>query len=142
MEDSSRPATPILEGRLSSDVRIGRDKQLAPDAITDQSVVYGDREIMFYLTAFGIGSVDNLKTIRNAIEDNMTRPTYSVNNFAIAECSPILDAHVFLDTMPEDRATMDLRLRYIDSWTNAPGIIQHVHANGHVDSKAIPGPTV
>ena len=69
----------------------------------------------------GIGSIDLLKSIRNAIEDTTIRATIAANNFTVIESRPIIDAHQYLDSMPEDRGTMDLRIRFVDSWTTAYG---------------------
>ncbi len=137
MEDQTRPATPILEARLSNESRIGRDS-IGPVSnmaghVGEQKMT-GDREEMLYLTLFGPGAVDYLRLIRNATEDNALRATFDDDSFIVVECMPILDAHEFLDSMPEDRATMDLRLRFIDTWTtNCGGIIEIVNMDTEVD---------
>jgi len=124
MLDNSRPATPVLEGRLSTRNRIGRDSW-EQNANGSQNYT-GDREEMLYLHFFGNGAEDVLTSIQNAIEDTTMRPTYETNGFLIVENHPIIDAHQYLDSMPEDGATLDLRIRFIDTWSTAvakPGII-------------------
>jgi len=132
MDNDGRPATPLLEARLSNDSRVGRDYPGAIDI--HGSVAYtGDREEMVYLTAMGELAVDILKTIRNAVEDTTVHPTFSVNKFIIVEAHPIVDAHQYLDSMPESRATMDLRIRFVDTWTTAsgkPGTIDTANMTG------------
>lgn len=126
MDENARPATPLLEGRLSLNSRIGRDMPGSPD-INGSQTYTGDREEMLYLTAIGKGSIDLLNTIRNSIEDTTIRPTISANSFLVVEAQPVMDAHQYLDSMPEDRATLDLRIRFIDTWTTAsgkPGVIE------------------
>jgi len=126
MNDVSRPATPILEGRMSNENRIGRDTPGSPNVNGAQTYT-GDREEMLYLTAIGTGALDVLKSIRNAVEDMTVRPTIAANSFTIPDCQAIVDAHIYLDSMPEDRATLDMRIRFVDTWTTAsgkPGIIE------------------
>ena len=103
-----------------------RDMPGSPD-INGSQTYTGDREEMLYLTAIGKGSIDLLNTIRNSIEDTTIRPTISANSFLVVEAQPVMDAHQYLDSMPEDRATLDLRIRFIDTWTTAsgkPGVIE------------------
>ena len=136
MQDISRPSTPILEGRLSNDIRIGRDTVNAPDNDGVQ-IVDGDREFVLYLTYFGTGAWNALQVIRNATHDPYQVGLLQSNGIAIIECHPILDAHVYLDTMPEDRATMDIRMRLVDSWTTqSAGLIEHANASGKINGVA------
>ena len=135
MDNNARPATPLLEARLSNDSRIGRDAPSSPDSYGSQTYT-GDREEFLYLTAMGKGSIDLLKSIRNAIEDTTIRATIAANNFTVIESRPIIDAHQYLDSMPEDRGTMDLRIRFVDSWTTAsgkPGTIDTANMTGTVN---------
>lgn len=116
----NRPATPILEGRLSVEERIGRDAPGAPDIHGSETFV-GDREGMLYLRFFGNGARDALVALRNATQDPTVRPTMSANSFMISETQPIVDAHQYLDTASEDGAMLDMRIRYVDTWTTASG---------------------
>lgn len=132
MEENSRPATPFLECRISIEQRIGRDAPAGPDVYGSFKYT-GDREAMLYMTSFGPGAMDTLKSIRNATQDTTVIPTMAANGFLIVEAHPIVDAHQFLDSMPEDRGTLDLRIRFIDTWTTAsgaPGEIDTVNQTG------------
>ena len=134
MSDISRPATPLLEGRLSNDARIGRD--YSKQNSNGSQAYSGDREEWLYFTSIGPGAVDTLKSIRNSIEDTTARPTFAGNSFIIIETQPIVDAHQYLDSMPEDRATLDLRIRFLDAWSTAagkPGIIETANQTGKVN---------
>lgn len=135
-EPNSRLSTPILEGRMSADDRLGRDTVQPPINTTGhvgEQTVIGDREAMLYLHWFGPGALDGLKTIRNMSEDPLLRPNWLANNFIIVECLGIIDAHQYLDSMQEDGATMDLRLRYSENWTANPGIIEHANIRLEID---------
>jgi hypothetical protein len=125
MDQNARPATPLLEARLSNDLRIGRD--VAKQNSNGSQSYTGDREEMIYFTAMGPGAMDTLKTIRNAVEDETLRPTMAANSFTVVEAHQIIDAHTYLDSMPEDRGTIDLRIRFVDTWSTVagkPGIIE------------------
>jgi hypothetical protein len=137
MEPGSRPLTPLLECRLTSDTRIGRDYPSAPDAAKGSQIYTGVRDIMLYLNYMGEGAMTALKAIRNATHDR-TKITYLQDRgIAFREAHPIVDAHVFLGTMPEDRAIMDMRFGFTDNWSTVagiPGIIETVNSTGKIDS--------
>ena len=136
MENTARPKTPLLEGRLTSENRIGRDWPGALDATLGNQPFYGDREIMLYLNFMGKYAIDYMKAIRNATNDPTQLGPLQSKGVAFVDCQPILDAHEWLGTLPEDRATMDMRLRYYDTWhtqKGRPGIIEHVNMSGEID---------
>ena len=140
MEDESRVKTPFLEGRISNMDRIGWDESGSPDKTTASVTYQGDREVMLYLDIRGSGAMDNLNMIRNATQDTTQAPNVKDNGFCFVQCGPVIDAHTFIGPMPEDRALMDIRLRYVESWTTrtgAPGIIEEVQASGKIDGKAV-----
>jgi hypothetical protein len=131
----TREASPILEGRIAVDTRIGRDTPSSPDVHGSETYT-GDREEMLYLHFFGKNSVDYLKSIRNATQDATVRPTVNANGFTVVECHPVLDAHQYLESMPEDGATVDMRIRFIDTWTTEsgkPGTIETADMTGKVN---------
>jgi hypothetical protein len=145
MEQGSRPATPILEGRLSADVRIGRDSVSAPSMVAGhvgEQTITGDREFVLYLEYFGPGALDALKTIRNATNVPLLLAPLQQNKIAVVDCMQVMDAHEFLDSMPEDRATLDIRMRYSETMTTTPGIIEHANITGKVDGVAVPAITI
>jgi hypothetical protein len=138
-DDTSRPAVPFLHGLLTNENRIGRDGASAPSNSTGSVSYCGDRETMLYLQAVGSGSRDMLNSIRNATQDNTVAPSITVDSFCFVESSNITNVSSFIDSMPEPRSALDLRLRYVETWTTGsdlPGIIEHVEASGEIDGAA------
>ena len=136
MEENSRPLIPILEGRIGMDNRLGRDSISNPVASGPtgyKQTMAGDRECMLYLHWFGTGALDGLKTVRNMVEDPILRPMILRDYFTVVEVHPVIDAHQYLDTKSEDGATLDLRLRYSESWTGDIGIIEHAKIRLEID---------
>jgi len=142
MENNARPATPVLEGRMSADSRIGRDTVAnsvsgATGHVGEQTIT-GDREFMVYLHWFGPGALDGLKTIRNATNDPLQLQSIQSKGIAIVDCLPIIDAHIYLDTMTEDGAMMDMRFRYYETFITIPGLIEHANITGEIDDVPLP----
>ena len=143
MQGEGRPGTPFIEGRLGGDVGLGRD--VAETQTDGSQTLYGDREIMLYLAWFGPGAMDGLKAIRNAAGNAAQTATLYEAGIAIRSPEPVLDAHQYLDTMPEDRATLDLRLGFVDSWNTGsgqPGVIESAGMSGKIDGKAAQNTTI
>jgi hypothetical protein len=135
MEEEGRPRTPLLQGRLAHTLRIGRDTigNILPQG---NYQITGDREIMLYLTSYGEQASGALRTIQNKINDPTLLVSIQLKGIAIIDAEPIIDAHVYLDSMPEERATMDIRLRFIHQWSTAlgsPSVIETVNDTGIVN---------
>lgn len=136
MQHEGRYKTPILMGRITAINRIGRDSiNVLTDNDGDTSMG-GTREFMLYLEYFGIGAIDVLEKIKSATEDPASYGLLIAQGIATVEASPIIEAHRFLGTTPEDRAMLDIRLRTSSTWTTNRGIpIEEVAAegNGYLD---------
>jgi hypothetical protein len=132
MQQAPRPATPLLEGRISAIVKIGRDSIGAPDH-NGYSKIVGTREYMLYLQYFGDRAIDNLIKIRDACEDPGRLGILYASGTTPVEASEPLDAHAFLGTMPEDRAMMDIRFRTTTKWVSRGETpVEEVVATGRI----------
>lgn len=136
IQDAPRPAVPVILARLSNDVRIGKDSAGEIDTDDNNRSYSGDREEMLYLEFYGSGGKDILRSIRNATQDDTAAPSVRVDGFAVVECGPVVDASAFLDSMPEPRSNMDLRIRYSETWTTGDdtvSTIEHAEMSGEID---------
>jgi hypothetical protein len=131
MQDITRYATPIIMGRISALAKIGRDAVFAPDN-TGSKRQAGSREFMLYLQYFGPGALTKLQKISDATEDGALIATLQQDGIVPVWPEPVADAHVFLDTMPEERATLDIRFRTTSEWFSTIDVIESVDMTGEI----------
>ena len=88
---------------------------------------------MLYLQFFGAGSIDALEKIVDATDMTEMIDALQADGITPVECQPVLDAHVFLDTMPEDRAILDIRFRTTSEWSHDIDVIESLEATGEIN---------
>lgn len=130
MQNMARYETPILMGRISAVNRIGRDAISAPDHNGDAKI-QGTREFVLYLECFGNDAMDVLSKIKDATEDPASIALLFSKGITPVESSPVMEAHVFLGTTPEDRALIEIRMRTTTDWSTNRGMpIEEIIGNG------------
>jgi len=132
MQDMPRYKTPLLMGRISAVQRIGRDVPFMPDNSGARRGA-GIREFMLYLQFFGAGAIDALSKIVDATDMPEMIDSLQADGITPIECHDVLDAHVFLDTMPEERAMLDIRFRTTSEWSHAIDVIESAEGTGEIN---------
>jgi hypothetical protein len=132
MQDMPRYATPLLMGRISAVQRIGRDVPFMPDNSGARRGA-GIREFMLYLQFFGPGAIDALSKIVDATDMPEMITDLQADGITPVECHDVLDAHVFLDTMPEERAMLDIRFRTTSEWSHTIDVIESAEMTGEIN---------
>jgi hypothetical protein len=132
MQDMPRYATPLLMGRISAVQRIGRDVPFMPDNSGARRGA-GIREFMLYLQFFGAGAIDSLSKIVDATDMPEMIASLQEDGITPVECHDVLDAHVFLDTMPEERAMLDIRFRTTSEWSHAIDVVESAEVTGEIN---------
>ena len=132
MQDMPRYKTPLLMGRISAVQRIGRDIPFMPDNSGARRGA-GIREFMLYLQFFGAGAIDALSKIVDVTDMPEMIDALQADGITPVECHDVLDAHVFLDTMPEERAMLDIRFRTTSEWSHAIDVIESAQITGEIN---------
>lgn len=132
MQDMPRYAMPLLMGRISAVQRIGRDVPFMPDNSGARRGA-GIREFMLYLQFFGPGAIDALEKIVDATDMPEMIADLQADGITPVECQDVLDAHVFLDTMPEERAMLDIRFRTTSEWSHTIDVIESAEVTGEIN---------
>jgi hypothetical protein len=132
MQDLPRFATPILMGRISAIEKIGRDAVFHPDNNGSKRQA-GIREFMLYLQYFGAGAITALQKIADAVEDLAAIATLQEDGISPVWATPVLDAHQFVGTEPEDRAILDIRFRTTSEWNTVIDVIESAEATGEIN---------
>jgi hypothetical protein len=132
MQDMPRFKTPILMGRLSAFQKIGRDAVFMPDNAGSKRQA-GIREFMLYLQFFGANALTQLQKISDATEDSASIATLQEDGITPVLPEPVMDAHQFLDTMPEDRGILDIRFRTTSEWSAVIDVLESADVSGEVN---------
>ena len=130
-QDLGRYKTPVLEGRITDITKIGRDYIASPDENGDVNIT-GNREFTLILNYFGEGAIGQLEKVANATEDPVLLALLQSVGVATVDYSPIIDLHEFVDTAPEERAKLEIRMRHDSSWTSNPNSIEKLIAVGSI----------
>jgi hypothetical protein len=132
MQNMPRYKIPLLMGRISAVQRIGRDVPFMPDNSGSRRGA-GIREFMLYLQFFGAGAIDALEKLVDATDMPEMIASLQANGITPVECQDVLDAHVFLDTMPEERAMLDIRFRTTSEWSSTIDAIESAQITGEIN---------
>ena len=132
MQGQPRYPVPSLMGRISAIQRIGRDVPFMPDNSGARRGA-GIREFMLYLQFFGPHAIDALSIIVDATDMPELIASLQADGITPVECQDIVDAHVFLDTMPEERALLDIRFRTTSEWSHIIDIIESATVEGEIN---------
>jgi hypothetical protein len=132
MQDVQRYPTPVLMGRISAVQRVGRDCWFNPNSDLKRRLA-GIREFMFYLQFFGAGAIGQLEKIVDATDSPSEIADLQGDGITPVECEQIIDAHVFLDTMPEERAILDIRFRTTTEWLKQIDVVETAEIIGKVN---------
>jgi hypothetical protein len=136
MQDVERMPTPLLMGRVSSFQKIGRDAVFNPDNEGSKRQA-GVREFMLYLQYFGANALTVLQKISDATEDSASIESLQADGITPVWPEPVIDAHQFLDTMPEDRAILDIRFRTTSEWSTVIEVLESAEATGEVNGETV-----
>jgi hypothetical protein len=132
MQDMPRYKIPLLMGRISAVQRIGRDVPFMPENSGARRGA-GIREFMLYLQFFGTHAIDALSKIVDTTDMPEMISDLQEDGITPVECHDVLDAHVFLDTMPEERAMLDIRFRTTSEWSNVIDVIESAEITGDIN---------
>ena len=136
MQDVERMPTPLLMGRVSSFQKIGRDAVFDPENDGSKRQA-GVREFMLYLQYFGANALTLLQKISDATEDSASIESLQADGITPVWPEPVIDAHQFLDTMPEDRAILDIRFRTTSEWSTVIEVLESAEATGEVNGETV-----
>lgn len=131
MQDLGRYPTPILMGRISAIGRVGRDAVFPPDNTGNRRQA-GARGFMLYLQYFGAGALTALSKIYDASDDGECTAVLRADGIVPIERQDVLDAHAFVDTMPEERAMLDIRFYTTSEWFTQIDVIESVDMTGEI----------
>jgi len=132
MQGQGRYPVPSLMGRISAVQRIGRDVPFMPDNSGARRGA-GIREFMLYLQFFGPHAIDSLSKIVDATDMPEMIASLQEDGITPVECDDVLDAHIFLDTMPEERALLDIRFRTTSEWSHAIDVVESAEVTGEIN---------
>ena len=143
MQEAPRVDTPILMGVINGLEKVGRDYYAQPLKTTDEHDVdhitqksNGTRNFSLHLQYFGNDALTQLSKVVRACDNQASLDTLRAGGATAVFPHPIIEAHTFLGTTPEDRAILDIDMRtsdYVES-TDEVGIIEEVKAEGKIDA--------
>ena len=91
----------------------------------------GTREFMLYLQYIGADALDKMCIVRDSIEDPGFLDMLFDRGVTPVDASEPIEASEYLDSMPEERAVLDIRFRSSVEWlTNVGSPIEHIEAEG------------
>ena len=88
---------------------------------------------MLYLQFFGPHAIDSLSKIVDTTDMPEMIDALQADGITPVECHDVLDAHVFLDTMPEERAMLDIRFRTTSEWSHTIDVIESADMTGEIN---------
>ncbi|HMD67759.1 MAG TPA: immunoglobulin domain-containing protein [Chitinivibrionales bacterium] len=131
MQTNTRFPTPFLMGRISAIGRVGRDAVFPPDDAGKRRQA-GARGFMLYLQFFGPEALTALSKIYDASDDGECTAVLRADGIVPIERQDVIDAHAFVDTMPEDRAMLDIRFYTTSEWFTQIDVIESVDMTGEI----------
>jgi hypothetical protein len=129
MQDIHRWPTPVLMGRISALHKIGRDAVFQPDNNGSRRQA-GEREFMLYLHYFGVNALTLMNKVSDMVQDAESTKDLREDGVTPVWPEDVIDAHQYLDTMPEEGALLDIRFRTTSEWSSTIDVIESVEADG------------
>ena len=139
-QQEPRFSLPLIMGRVSGVDKIARDwfSQPVEEIISSVNMFNrqhsGTREFTLYLESFGEEAFAQLAAVQDACDDIQSLATLWEQGITIIEPSSIVDAHAFLGTMPEERATLEIRMRTSSESFRSSSIIEAVELHGIINN--------
>lgn len=130
-----RPALPYFSVKLLAIESVGHDDKMAIDDDGDQTI-YGDRYLTASFQAYGSGALDLIRTINNSLSKDSIVSALLAAGLAPRGPEKIDDLTQQLETDAEERAHVDLVFGFVDTITDAPGLIEIVNGSGKVTSES------
>lgn len=129
-QDAPRPRSPYLTMRLFSLRGSGGMDELRRTATAGEIEVVGPREITCSIQWFGPGAIDGLAKLSQAFQRPTIVDRCASLGFAVFSVEAVQDVGITLDSRWEERAALDVHVRYMQSVTDAPGYIHDVTIDG------------
>lgn len=122
-QNAPRPALPYISGKVTLINPIGRDYTSSPSSSGIVSTI-GNREFVLMLQAYGSSAFQILLEVQRATKRSTSLDALRLESVVIVDDNEgVKDISLLLDDRIESRAILDLRLRTIDTITDAPGVI-------------------
>lgn len=127
-----RPALPYLTVRIMGVDPIGQDDRGPVDLTTGVQVIYGDRLLQVSVQGYGPGALDKVRAMANSIWKETVASVLLAAGLCAHNPGPVNDLTQFLETVPEERAHVDIKFGIKDLDTDQVGVIEHVAGDGAV----------
>jgi len=124
--NAPRPTVDYITLYLSSIDQIGWDYVQGPLAIDGIAEQVGDREFILTVQGYGGDPMTVLQNLRTSLQKQSVLDSLRVNGIVFVSWFPINDITDLVDSRFEQRATMDIRFRIADVYSDNSGVISTV----------------
>lgn len=128
-QDAPRPKKPYLTMRLFSLRESGMD-EIRKTATAGEVEIIGPREITCSIQWFGPGALNGLAKLSQSFQRPTIVDRCASLGFAVFSVESVQDVGITLDSRWEERAALDVHVRYMQSVTDTPGYIHDVAIDG------------
>ncbi len=124
--NSPRPTIDYVTLYISSVSQIAWDYVQEPTTTSGIANQIGDREFTFQIQAYGGDPLTILNNLRSSLQKETVLDSLRANGIVLANWFDIVDLTTLIDTRYELRASLDIRFRMSDQYTDNHGVISTV----------------
>lgn len=126
--NAPRPTVDYVSLLISSVMQVGWDYVPQPTDTAGDVEQVGDREFIVTANAYGGDVLTVLENLRTSLQKQTVLDTLRANGIVFVDWFPINDITDLIDSRFEQRATMDIRFRIAQEYTDVLGTIAQIEA--------------
>jgi hypothetical protein len=120
---------PYLTVKVASIFPFGMDEELELSSAGVQRYK-GTKIATIELGAYGAGALDALGDVAKGVYKESTRDLLSAAYLYPQPPGPVLDLTQMLETEPEERGSLELKIAFAEEYYDTVGLIEHVEGTG------------
>ena len=135
-QNKPRPKLPYAAFKVKSQHAVHEDHYSDVD---DDGVitVRGHREGTLSVQFYGRSAIETLQVLHDRLRLPSVMGAFSVRGLAAFNASAVTDISVTRETQVEERANLDIFIRYVSVLEDDVGIIEHADVTGVIDSVSV-----
>ena len=132
-ENAPRPTTPYITLKIGAILQIGWDYIFDPTTNLGSNNQVGDREFTLYIQAYGGDPITLLENLRTSLQKESVLDSLRASNLAVIGQFAIEDVSAIIESRFENRASLDIRFRIAQVYTDSIGVIDTVELQEKVE---------
>ena len=134
-QNAPRPPSPYWTMRLSVGRKVGRDQLSQGVTAQGDQTVAGAREITLQVQRIGTGSVSAMEDLRDNLSKTSVVEKWFTSKLSVYDMGEVQDLTTLLDAQLEERASLDLFIRFGTKLLDNVGIVETVATAADFDGK-------